>query len=58
MMTKISGYEAHHLLYAVDHYCATRLSGKITIAPSESFEFWQELRDKLFAAHEHEPTGE
>ena len=49
----LTGIQAHYLLFALDYYCATDKYGKITLAPYGSFEKFQELRDKLFAAHEH-----
>lgn len=52
-MMQISGIEAHWLLFALDHYCATDKLGKITIAPCADPIELQSLRDRLFAAHEH-----
>lgn len=54
---KISGREANTLLYALDEYFEVDENGKLQDSPkytwTDSREKVQELRDRLFNAHEH-----
>lgn len=52
---KLTGVEAHYLLFALDAYLKTNWKGDVTIIPQGRYTYadWQALRDKLFAAHEH-----
>jgi len=52
---KVSPVEAHYLLFALDHYCATNSDGRVTVFPPypDKMEEIQALRDELFKWHEH-----
>jgi hypothetical protein len=53
MMT-ITGREANLLLFALDNYLATDHDGKIRRTADEfTMKQAQDLRDRLFAAHQH-----
>jgi hypothetical protein len=50
----LSGKDAHFLLFALDAYCEVDKEGKLTKAKGgSSLQDLQDLRDRLFAAHEH-----
>lgn len=55
---EITALEANYLLFCLDAYCKTDWRGKLTLNLVEgySLEKLQELRDRLFAVHEH-PEG-
>jgi hypothetical protein len=53
-LVTITGLDANALLYALDHHCAVDMEGKLTyIMHGYTLEYLQDLRDRLFAAHEH-----
>lgn len=53
---KISGLEAHFLLFAMDNYLGVDANGHILSAKNGFTRTeLQSLRDKLFNAHEHRP---
>jgi len=50
----ITGIEAHFLLFAMDNYLGVDKDGKIkSVKHRFGHEALQNLRDRLFAAHEH-----
>lgn len=52
--TEITGIEAHFLLFAMDKYLGVDAFGHIMSAKhGYSRKSLQELRDRLFKAHEH-----
>jgi hypothetical protein len=57
----IDGRQAHYLLFALDHYVETNIDGKVCpLWPRDrshgfKYEEIQDIRDMLFAAHEHDP---
>lgn len=54
MAEKLSGVDAHFLLFAVDAYVATDREGRVSEARNGlSLEGWQQIRDRLFEMHEH-----
>lgn len=51
---KITGVEAHFLLFALDDYLGVDAKGHVMSAKHEyTREALQSLRDRLFAAHQH-----
>lgn len=55
MAAKISGVDAHFLLFAVDAYVTTNRDGRVTEARNGlSLEGWQRIRNRLFEMHEHQ----
>lgn len=57
---KITGLEANFLLYLLDEYCLVDDEGNLTCLPNIGVDWrgynlkdLQNLRDRLFAAHEH-----
>ena len=55
-MMEISGLEANFLLFALDKYLGVDANGKLfSAAHGYSRESLQNLRDRLFAHHEHPP---
>lgn len=55
---KITGTEADLLLYALDDFCRVDINGKLTKDPQivgHTLKTAQDLRDRLFSAHEHPP---
>jgi hypothetical protein len=56
---EITGLEANLLLFTLDIIAATDREGKITKAyHGYTFEEMQDLRDRLFGAHEHPDEDE
>ena len=50
----ITGLEANFLLFCLDAYCAADTLGKLTkVAHGYTMGELQDLRDRLFIAHEH-----
>lgn len=56
---EITGLEAHFLLFALDDYLGVDANGKLLSAKhGYSRSDLQNLRDRLFAAHEHPPEDD
>ena len=55
----ITGLEANFLLFCLDAYCVADTEGKLTKAPhGYPMGELQDLRDRLFVAHEHPEEDE